>query len=467
MNQCEIPLVRTGDMDADVLVVGAGGAGYPAALCLAESGRRVVMADPKGELGGNCLYSGCIPSKTLRELCQISIRARRLLSWPGPVDFADLQRQRDAVQQIRFGQHQEELREHPGVTFLKGTVELLGKGRSRIQGPEGITEVSAPGMILGTGTRVRRPDFPGAELCLTSDDLFSFGAPRIELPSELAVVGGGYIALEVASLFSALGSKVRVLVRSDTLLRNVDPELVSLLHGALHDFSIEFQAPVERVESAGGRRRVVYHSRGQERTVEADAVVIAAGREPVLPQGWKRTGIALDPRGFVVTDEGLMTSVSGIYAVGDVNGRAPYFHAAVRESLVAAHNLMAGNRRIDVMDYGSVPVTIFTFPSLAYVGITASVARRQGIPTVVARAALSEDSRAQMVQEREGEVRLFFQPGSLRLLGGWVIGISASELINEIGLAVSSGLTARNLAEFADQHPTTNEAISKTARTLL
>ena len=450
-----------------MLVVGAGGAGYPAAFRLAESGRRVVLADPKGELGGNCLFSGCIPSKTLRELGQISVRARRLLSWPGPIDFADLQRQRDAVQRIRFRQHREELREHPGVTFLKGSVELLGNGRARIEGPEGITEVSAPGMILGTGTRVRRPDFPGAELCLTSDDLFSFQAPRIDLPSELVVIGGGYIGLEVASLFAALGSKVRILVRSDTLLRNVDPELVALLQGALHDVPIEFGAPIRRVEPAGGRRRVVYLVDGEERTCEADAVVVAAGREPVLPPGWERTGIRLDPRGFVATDDAVRTSVPGIYAAGDVNGRAPYFHAAVRESLVAAHNLMAGNRPIDRMDYGSVPVTIFTFPSVAYVGITASVARRQGIPMVAARSPLSEDSRAQMVQEREGEVRLFFQPGNLRLLGGWVLGIGASELINEIGLAVSCGLTAPDLARFPDQHPTTNEAISKAARTLL
>lgn len=454
-------------MDADVLVIGAGGAGYPAAFRLAESGRRVVLADPKGELGGNCLFSGCIPSKTLRELAQIAVRARRLLAWPGRVDLKDLQRQRDEVQRVRFRQHQEELRGHPGVTFRKGTVELLGKGRARIQGPDGVTEVTAPGIVIGTGTQVRRPDFPGAELCWTSDDLFHFEAPRIDLPTELVVIGGGYIALEVASLFSALGSKVRVLVRSDTLLRNLDPELVSRLQGALREFSIEFRAPVKRVEEAKERRHVIYHCEGQERRIEADAVVVAAGREGVVPEGWERTGIVRNPRGFLVTDEGVMTPVPGIYAPGDVNGRAPYFHAAVRESLVAAHNLMAGNRRIDVMDYNSVPVTLFTFPSLAYVGVTEGEARRQGIPTVVARTPLSEDSRAQMVQELEGEVRLIFQPGSLRLLGGWVLGISAPELINEIGLAVSTGLTARDLAGFPDQHPTTNEAISKAARSLL
>ncbi len=454
-------------MEADVLVVGAGGAGYPAAFCLAESGRRVVLADPKGELGGNCLFSGCIPSKTLRELAQVAVRARRLLAWPGRVDLVELQRQRDEVQRVRFRQHQEELRGHPGVTFLKGTVELLGKGRARIRGPEGITEVTAPGIVLGTGTQVRRPGFPGAELCLTSDDLFRFEAPRIHLPTDLVVIGGGYIALEVASLFSALGSKVRVLVRSDTLLRNVDPELVSRLRDALRDFSIEFQAPVKRVEEAEGRRHVIYHRGAEERRVEADTVVVATGREGVIPEGWERTGIVRDSRGFLVTDEGVMTPVPGIYAPGDVNGRAPYFHAAVRQSLVAAHNLMAGNRRIDVMDYSSVPVTIFTFPSLAYVGVTESEARRQGISTVVARTPLSEDSRAQMVQEREGELRLIFQSGSLRLLGGWVLGISASEIINEIGLAVSTGLTARDLAGFPDQHPTTNETISKAARSLL
>ncbi|MCL4327208.1 MAG: hypothetical protein M1149_02735 [Candidatus Thermoplasmatota archaeon] len=160
----------------------------------------------------------------------------------------------------------------------------------------------------------------------------------------------------------------------------------------------------------------------------------------------------------------VQTNIPWIYATGDVNGKAPYFHAAVREAMVAANNIIAGDKPVDYMNYRSVPVSIFTFPPIAYVGITRSVAAGMNLDVVEGSYNLSTDSKGQMYDEKDGEIRLFFEKGSFRIVGGWVYGIDAPDLINEIGLAVSNSLTARQMAEFADQHPTTNEGISKIAR---
>jgi dihydrolipoamide dehydrogenase len=193
---------------------------------------------------------------------------------------------------------------------------------------------------------------------------------------------------------------------------------------------------------------------------------MAVGRHPVVPTGCDEAGIKLD-HGQPVVEPSLQTTVSHVYACGDVNGRSPLFHSAVRQSLVAAHNILGGNRPLDYMNFDAVPVTVFTFPEAAYVGLTRSSALERGIDLVEAAYPLAEDSYAQIVDQPEGEIRLFFEPGSLRLLGGWMIGVNAADIIGEIGLAVASRLTAFDLARFADQHPMASEGIGKAARTLV
>jgi dihydrolipoamide dehydrogenase len=193
---------------------------------------------------------------------------------------------------------------------------------------------------------------------------------------------------------------------------------------------------------------------------------MAVGRRAVLPAGCEEAGVKID-RGQPIVKSSLQTSVPHVYACGDVNGRSPLFHSAVRQSLVAAHNILGGNRPLDYMDFDAVPVTVFTFPEAAYVGLTRNAATWRGIDLVEAAYPLAEDSYAQIVDQTDGEIRLFFEPGSLRLLGGWMIGVGAADIIGEIGLAVSSGLTAFDLARFADQHPMVSEGIGKAARTVV
>jgi dihydrolipoamide dehydrogenase len=193
--------------------------------------------------------------------------------------------------------------------------------------------------------------------------------------------------------------------------------------------------------------------------------MVAAGRRPVIPEGLAAIGVEVGKRGIVV-DTGMRTAIPHIFAAGDVNGLTPLFHAAVRQSLVAAHNILGGEVSLDSFDPGPVPTTIFTLPEAAYVGLVPETARKKGIPVIAGRYDFSEDSRAQILGETGGGITLLFEPGSLRLLGGTIVGVDAGNLVGEIGLALAGGLTARDLAGFADQHPMASEGIGKAARSL-
>ncbi|MGC8505545.1 MAG: dihydrolipoyl dehydrogenase [Thermoplasmata archaeon] len=451
-------------MNTDVLIVGAGGGAYPAAFRLARSGYDVVMVDPKGVLGGNCLYLGCIPSKTIREMIQLLDRSKRLLEAGVNKDFSWYQDHKDSVQKIRFIQHDNELAEFPNIHFFKGVASFKNQKEAVIAEDGHEFNVTFDHAIIATGTVVSKLEFPGSELCITSDDIFSYSSSFRKVPEKMIIVGAGYIALEVASMFHSLGTEVHLLVRSDVILRNVDQDLVKMAIPGITRFHIHYKANIMGVSKNGDSLSVRYNENGQDQEITADTVMLATGRRPLLPEGTASLGIKIDSKGFISTSETLQTSIPWIYATGDVNGRAPYFHAAVREAMVAANNIIAGDHPVDYMDYLSVPVSIFTFPPISYVGKTRTTASRMNVDIVEGSYRLSTDSKGQMYDERDGEIRLFFERGSLKIVGGWVYGIDAPDLINEIGLAVSNSLTARQMADFADQHPTTNEGISKIAR---
>ena len=277
-------------MQADVVVLGAGGGGYPGAFRLARSGYTVVMADPKGELGGNCLYSGCVPSKAVRELAQTYWRAKRLLNLEGKVDFSLLQDHKDRVQEIRFNQHREELKEFPSLTFVKGVGEIRDGETVVIHSDEGDLEVEYRHLIIATGSEPVKPNIPGAEYGITSDELFGYRTNLRKLPSRIAIVGGGYIAVETASLLSALGYEVTILVRGERALRNVSQELANTLLSVLN-LIISYNSPVLEVKKVKeDEYKVVYSKAGTQKELDVGLVLFATGRKPVLPKGSKGLG---------------------------------------------------------------------------------------------------------------------------------------------------------------------------------
>jgi dihydrolipoamide dehydrogenase len=450
------------DMKVDVLIIGAGGGAYPAAFRLAGSGKTVLMADPKGVLGGNCLYLGCIPSKTVRELIEINERSGRLLGSKNHADFRLIQQHKDDVQQMRFDQHNREMSEFQSLKFMKGKVSFTGKNSARVSTESEMIEVEFDYAIIATGTVVSRISFPGSDLCITSDDIFSFGSEIREIPKKMVIVGGGYIALEVADMFNALGTEVHLFVRTETILRNVDRDLVNIAYPLITPYRVHMNTTIRDITGQRGNLKINYTENGADLNMEADEVLLAVGREGVVPEGLDLTGVKYSSRGIIEVNDTLQTNVSHIYSTGDITGRTPYFHAAVRESLVAANNILGDTT--DRMDFLNVPVSIFTYPPISYIGILRDEARKRGMDIAETSYAMSGDSRAQMYEEQDGEIRLFFERKTGRIVGGWVVGLDAPQLINEIGTAVFNSLTALEMSKFPDQHPTTNEGISKAAR---
>ena len=453
----------------DLLCIGAGGAAYPAAFRLARAGHKVLMVDPKGVMSGNCLYEGCVPSKAVREMASLAGATRRFsaqlgLKEPPAPDYAAIVQHKDQVQARRYAQHAQELAAQPGIELRKGVARILDPHTVQIDDDQGSEKIHCHHILIASGSDVFVPPLPGAEHCLTSHDLYKPDPALRALPKRLIVVGGGYIGLETASFFAELGSQVTLLQRGGQILNGMDPGMVALLQPLLPTgMRILTDVDVQRIEAQGSLRRVLWQRAGQAESGEAEVVLLAVGRSPVIPEGCEAVGIAFDRHGIQVGPS-LQTRYPHIYAAGDVNGRVPLFHAAVRQSLVAAHNILGGNQPLDYADFHNVPTTIFTLPAAAYIGMTP--AKAAGRELLVGRYAFAEDSRAQILERLEGEIRLFFEPASLRLLGGWIVGIDAGALIGQIGTALSLGATAYDLARFADQHPMSAEGIGKAARSL-
>lgn len=453
--------------DVDVVVIGAGGGGYPGAFVLDKAGRRVVMIDPIGNLGGDCLAEGCVPSKAVREASLVRARAQRYatfglegpvpdVSWPGVLAH------KDRVQHIRYSQHTGELGRST-IRFHTGRAAVLSEDTVEVREAGGATQrYRFADLVVATGSAPSRLPIPGAELALTSHDLFRLGAD-VAFPKRPVIIGGGYIGVEVASMLHNLGAAPTVLEATGELLPGFDADLTAGLHAQLgRRMTILTDAFVSGLERSTDGYSVHYRRAGTEAQVSGDAVVMATGRHVVLPDGLQHLGL---PSGKpLVVDRLLKTANPHVYAPGDVNGRSMLFHSAVRQSLVAAHAILAGGQPVDAMNFEAVPMTVFTEPEAAHVGLTEAQATERFGDVDVTRYDYREDARAQIIDETEGFLKLVFDGHSGRLVGAQVLGLDAAQLIATLALAVGAGIGAAALAEVAFPHPMISEGIDKAAR---
>ena len=454
------------EQQADVVILGAGGGGYPAAFLLARAGLRVVLADPIGNLGGNCLAEGCIPSKAVREASLVRARAEKYvvfgLSGPVPdTNWPGILAHKDRVQHLRYRQHHETI-STSSVFFHAGKGRLLDEKRVEIETTHETLRYTFRHLIVATGSQPRPSSLPGAQFAITSSDLFRLGAD-LPFPRKLVILGGGYIGVEVASMLNNLGTQVTLLQRAGRLLPGVDPMLSQALYDALGQrVRIELGAEATRIEQGSEGLHVRYRQHGQERVVAGDTVLMATGRESVLPEGMQALGLNRSKAPAV--NDRVQTGNPRVYAPGDVNGCNMLYHSAVRQSLVAAHAILAGGLPVDRMDFESVPFTVFSEPEVAWVGLTEQQACERHGCIEVARYDYAVEPRAQIFDEMQGFMRLIFACQTGRLVGAQLVGLDAAQVIAPLALAVNQSLGADALTEVVFPHPMIQEGINKAAR---
>ncbi len=450
----------------DLVVVGGGTGGYVCAIRAAQLGLKAALVE-KDRLGGVCLNRGCIPTKTLLRCAGAYLEAGRLaefgvrLEGTLAVDWAAMVARKDQVVRTLVGGVEGLLTGH-GVEVFPGTARLIGPRRVEVVLAGGDrTTLEARHVVIATGSVPARPPIPGLDLpgVLTSDDILALAA----LPRRLAIIGGGVIGIEFATLFRALGVQVAVIEMLPTILPPVDQELAKRYRVLLKQQGVELRldARVDEIAAVEGGLAVRYTVRDQQERIEADLVLNATGRVPFSQGlGLEDLGVVRQ-RGRVLVDDRLRTNVPGIYAIGDVTGEVLLAHVASRQGEVAAEVIAGHDSR---MDYRAVPNVVFSRPEIAGVGLTSQQAREQGLEVQVGTFPFSASGKALSQGETEGQVRLLCEPGSGKVLGMHIMGPGAGDLIAEGALAVRLGLTARELAETIHAHPTLPEAVAEAAR---
>ncbi len=452
--------------DFDVAVVGGGPAGYVAALRAAKLGSRVVLIE-RERVGGTCLNIGCIPTKALTTSTELLVKARRAheLGVAIPTVAPDLPAlmlyKQGAVDALVGGV--EQLLKRAGVTTLRGTAHLSALGTLDVR-PDGgdATSVSARQTILAPGSVTARPPIRGFDLdgVITSTEALDVA----EVPARLVVVGGGVIGLEFACIYEALGSQVTILEMTPTLLAGATDEAVAQRLAVLlrrRGMQVITGAQVEEIVPADGALAAIYcAAKGVLSRVEGDRVLVAVGRWPNTEGlGLAELGVRMDCRAIAVTDH-LATSVPNLWAVGDAVPGPMLAHKAMVDGRVAAENACGGSRAVD---YRSVPNVVFTRPEVASVGLTEAQARQRGADVKVAQFPFSANSRARILGEMDGLVKLVCEAGSGVVLGVHLMGPHVTDLIAEGALAVQLGATADDLAWTTHAHPTLPEAMLEAA----
>ena len=462
-------------VEYDIVIIGGGPGGYVAAIRAAQLGARVALVE-KERIGGTCLNHGCIPTKTLVSSAETYLLAKQATRYGVDiggrnsepyieVNFPQMMARKDEVVDTLVTSVIELVKGHK-VDIYKGLGTILKPGLVQVKMDGGrsesnIQQLAAKNIVIATGSVPARLPIPGLDLpgVLTSRELLALE----ELPSSLAIVGGGVIGVEFASIFNALGTKVTVVEMLPHLLPPVDRKLARRFQRILSGQGVEVKlnAPVQEIGSENGRLRVKFAGAKGEGAVEAEKVLVAVGRWPYTEGlGVSELGIKMDRRRILV-NEFMETSVPGIYAIGDVLGTYMLAHVASYEGEVAVENAL-GHRR--AADYRAVPYCVFATPELAGVGLGEREAKEQGLDYQVVRFPFSASGRALAMGEAEGQVKMVCEKDSGRVLGLHIMGPRASDLIAEGALAIQLGATAEDLAQTIHAHPTLPEAVMEAAK---
>ncbi len=461
----------------DFVVLGAGGGGYPAALRIARSGQSVLMVDEKGNLGGNCLSEGCVPSKAVRHATQIWREINRAASFglqvnPLAARWNQIRGYKDGVQSRRYAQHLEEIQTLPALTMIRGRARFLDASRLEIEDwdrSESIT-TQAKTVLIATGSEGRAPTFPGAEQMWDHRDLFQWQTSQITLPQDLLVLGGGYIGVEVASMLWDLGVRITLIEMEPHLLGQMDPDVQAAvsdhLRQRIHLYTgvkIDSLAAHEHGVQLTGHRL----DDGQAVVWTGEKVLAAVGRRPAMrPElGLDAAGVAYTPQGITV-DGHMRTSVPHIYAAGDVTGLSMLFHSAVRMSEIVADGILLGDASTEVFRPEEMPTTVFARPEALSVGWTRDQAAARGISVIEYVREMGGEAWAQISGELDGFMKLVVNRQTGVIVGIHGVGVDAAQLSNVAHMVVRLGLKPADLAHMTFAHPTQFEVFDRLARSV-
>lgn len=449
-----------------LLVLGAGPGGYPAAFLGAELGMDVTLVDTAENPGGVCLYRGCIPSKTLLNVAHLLETAESAshfgITFQEPT--VDLDRVREwkneVVKKMTGGLGQ--LSRARKVTYIQGRGHFVDAHTLRVSNDSELTEVGFDYAVIATGSV---PAIPGP-LRIESDRVWdSTDALEIpEIPKRLLVVGGGYIGLEMGSVYAALGSAVTVVEMTGTLLPGADRDLVAILEKRVSQqmHEILLHTTVVGLEDTGDVVQATISGAETESEVrEFDRVLIAVGRRPNSANlGIDDLGVVVNERGFIETDVQRRTGEPSIFAIGDVAGEPMLAHKATHEARTAVEAI-AGEP--SAFAPAAIPAVVFTDPEIAWTGLTETEAQTRGIDIEVSRFPWNASGRATTIGRTDGVTKLILEPGTDRVLGVGVAGPGAGELIAEATLAVEMGARADDLRLTIHAHPTLSETVMEAA----
>jgi dihydrolipoamide dehydrogenase len=452
-----------------LVVVGGGPGGYAAAFLAADLGLGVTLVDPEAAPGGVCVYRGCIPSKALLHVAKLLDEARRAKAWG--VEFGeprvDLDRLRgfknNVVKKLTSGTGQ--LVKHRKVQYVQGTATIADPHTLRISRTGGGEEtLKFEHAILATGSKPAIPPMLAADDPRVMDSTAALDLP--DIPRSLLVVGGGYIGLELGSVYAALGSAVTVVEMTDGLLPGADRDLVDILARRVKDAmrAVMLNTKVTALKVEPGGIRVTFEGEGvQQGGAEQvfDRVLVSVGRRPNSTiAGLDGTRVKVNERGFVVVDEQMRTDEPSIFAIGDLVGEPMLAHKASHEGRVAVEVIAGENVAFEPR---AIPAVVFTDPELAWCGLTETQAQKAGRNIAIAKFPWAASGRGMTLDRTDGLTKLVLDARSERILGVGLVGPGAGELIAEGVLAIEMGANATDLKLSIHPHPTLSETLMESA----
>ena len=448
------------EQNFDLVVLGGGPGGYVAAIRGAQLGLKTAVIDENPQFGGTCLRIGCIPSKALLESSHLLIEARDHMVEHGitatklTVDLAAMMKRKSKIVDTLTGGINMLLKRNKVTTYV-GRGKLTGNGQIEVSTGDTLT---AKNIIVATGSVPMR--LPGIEFDgdYIGDSTAALSYPNV--PKTLVVIGGGYIGLELGSVWNRLGSKVIILEGMDRVLPGLDQEIARMAKRTFEKQGLEFttSAWVEGAKRDGRGCEVKIKDADP---IKCDRVLVSAGRTPSTKDiGLDTAGIKTDKRGFIEVNDHLQTSASGVFAIGDCIGGAMLAHKASDEGIACVERIVTGHGHVN---YDAIPAIVYTHPEIAMVGKTEEELKEAGIEYRKGVCPFGANGRARAIGDIDGKIKVIADKTTDRILGVHAIGARAGDLIAEAAVAMNFGASSEDLARCCHAHPTLSEIMQEAA----